>query len=435
MKDASGASQMDADTQVTSLHGVSMLRGRAVSARGATCASRCCTSRAARTTRSWSTSPSAPSSTCTATRRWPRRRPRATPATRRTACSRRRRASSARVARTARAAPRERWSTLGTAAGLRDALDEDFDVDAMQRRCRDARVAHERRSLTQRPRRCSRVSRSAKRKSVFVRYLQSLDGHPSADAVLAAITTTLAWGPLMRKRVSRMTRRKPAVVDAPVRHADRRVGRRAASTSRDASAASRWTTVLGQTLADRGRLRRADRAQARCKPSCSDSRRSWACCSRTDPGAISAQGAKGAVSADGPETPERVQLNKAMVGFLTHAGYAHGGNGFEGVAFLLERFKDVGHDRSRRPGTRHRPEGDGRRIRACLWRGADTAQGDRRAAGDRRCPASTIRCSRASRSTSIRARCSYASASRRAANTTSSTTTTARWCRRCTTRT
>ena len=40
------------------------------------------------------------------------------------------------------------------------------------------------------------------------------------------------------------------------------------------------------------------------------------------PGAISAQGAKGAVSADGPQTPERVQINKAMVGFLTHTGYS-----------------------------------------------------------------------------------------------------------------
>ena len=58
------------------------------------------------------------------------------------------------------------------------------------------------------------------------------------------------------------------------------------------------------------------------------------------PGAISAQGAKGAVSADGPQTPGRVQINKAMVGFLTHTGYSHGGNGFEGMAFLLEQFKD-----------------------------------------------------------------------------------------------
>src|SRR5258706_13744090 len=60
------------------------------------------------------------------------------------------------------------------------------------------------------------------------------------------------------------------------------------------------------------------------------------------PGTISAQGAKGAVSADGPESPQRVQLNKAMIGFLTHSGYAHGGNGFEGIAFLIEQFRDSG---------------------------------------------------------------------------------------------
>jgi hypothetical protein len=60
------------------------------------------------------------------------------------------------------------------------------------------------------------------------------------------------------------------------------------------------------------------------------------------PGAISAQGAKGAVSADGPESPERVQLNKALVGFLTHSGYAHGGNGYEGIAFLLDQFRNAG---------------------------------------------------------------------------------------------
>jgi hypothetical protein len=59
------------------------------------------------------------------------------------------------------------------------------------------------------------------------------------------------------------------------------------------------------------------------------------------PGTISAQGAKGAVAADGPETPDRVQLNKAMLGFLTHSGYAHGGNGYEGIAFLIEQFRDV----------------------------------------------------------------------------------------------
>ena len=59
------------------------------------------------------------------------------------------------------------------------------------------------------------------------------------------------------------------------------------------------------------------------------------------PGSITALGAKGAVSADGPQTPGRVQINKAMVGFLTHSGYSHGGNGFEGMAFLLERSSDA----------------------------------------------------------------------------------------------
>ncbi len=59
------------------------------------------------------------------------------------------------------------------------------------------------------------------------------------------------------------------------------------------------------------------------------------------PGTISAQGAKGAVSADGPEVPDRVQVNKCMVGFLTHTGFAHGGNGYEAAAFLIKQFKDT----------------------------------------------------------------------------------------------
>jgi hypothetical protein len=60
------------------------------------------------------------------------------------------------------------------------------------------------------------------------------------------------------------------------------------------------------------------------------------------PRTISAQGAKNAVAADGPETPERVQLNKAVIGFLSHTGFAHGGNGYEGIAFLVDPFRDSG---------------------------------------------------------------------------------------------
>jgi hypothetical protein len=36
-----------------------------------------------------------------------------------------------------------------------------------------------------------------------------------------------------------------------------------------------------------------------------------------------------------------VQINKAMMGFLTHTGYSHGGNGFEGIAFLIDAFRDA----------------------------------------------------------------------------------------------
>ena len=70
------------------------------------------------------------------------------------------------------------------------------------------------------------------------------------------------------------------------------------------------------------------------------------------------------MSADGPESPERVQLNKALIGFLTHSGYAHGGNGYEGIAFLLEQFRDTGLKDPTDPGPRDRPQGAGDAIRA-----------------------------------------------------------------------
>jgi hypothetical protein len=60
------------------------------------------------------------------------------------------------------------------------------------------------------------------------------------------------------------------------------------------------------------------------------------------PGTISAQGAKGAAAADGPETPEQAQLNKAVIGFVSHTGFAHDGNGYEGIAFLVAQFRDIG---------------------------------------------------------------------------------------------
>jgi citrate synthase len=31
-----------------------------------------------------------------------------------------------------------------------------------------------------------------------------------------------------------------------------------------------------------------------------------------------------------------------MIGFLSHSGFAHGGNGYEGISFLIRQFKDSG---------------------------------------------------------------------------------------------
>ena len=53
----------------------------------------------------------------------------------------------------------------------------------------------------------------------------------------------------------------------------------------------------------------------------------------------------------GRRAPERVQLNKAMVGFLTHSGFSHGGNGFEGIQFLLEQFEGQGLEDPAERGT------------------------------------------------------------------------------------
>ncbi|OGG95005.1 MAG: CoA-binding protein [Candidatus Lambdaproteobacteria bacterium RIFOXYD2_FULL_50_16] len=51
------------------------------------------------------------------------------------------------------------------------------------------------------------------------------------------------------------------------------------------------------------------------------------------PGTISGKGAKESVSA-------KNQIPVAYAGFMANTGLAHGGNGFEAVAFLIERFKD-----------------------------------------------------------------------------------------------
>jgi hypothetical protein len=177
-------------------------------------------------------------------------------------------------------------------------------------------------------------------RSVFLRWLKGLPGHPTEAAVLAAISATLAWGPLSRKRISRATAESfpwwlqlfGTLIGASADAASHEPGRFCGIGEREMLD----TASLGEI---------AFAALLGHKPQPDDLfafQTLVGLLLTNGPGAISAQGAKGAVSADGPEQPERVQLNKALIGFLTHTGYAHGGNGYEGIAYLNEQFRDTG---------------------------------------------------------------------------------------------
>ena len=180
--------------------------------------------------------------------------------------------------------------------------------------------------------------------SVFVRFLEDLaeetGGHVRADAMLAAICCHLAWTPLMHKRLSVMTlvnmpwhfRIFCAVVGGSVR-----MERQTETTF--------GGVEVQELINDWSFTETAYLALLASRPSKEELFPFMVLLGLTatnGPGTISAQGAKGAVSADGPEVPERVQINKAYVGFLTHSGYAHGGNGFEAMRFLISRFADLG---------------------------------------------------------------------------------------------
>ena len=293
-----------------------------------------------------------------------------------------------------------------SAAGLKDALDESFMLD----RLLEAGSGGASMLAAQPDPRAQAMLdglRARGARSVFVRYLERLGGHPSADAVLAAITTTLGWGPLMRKRVSRLTVEcLPAwmqlfgtLIGASV-DASRHEPTRFCGIDEVDLLGRRSLTEVAYVALLHGQPREGDLFAFQTLVGLLLS---------NGPGTISAQGAKGAVSSDGPEQPERVQLNKGLVGFLTHCGYAHGGNGYEGVAFLLEQFKDSGLADPGDPA--HGLDVGG--ARGALRRVLRALQGRaRRPAAistSRRSPASTTRCSRTSRSITIRARSSSAS--------------------------
>ncbi|HEX3419517.1 MAG TPA: hypothetical protein VHT21_24415 [Stellaceae bacterium] len=226
------------------------------------------------------------------------------------------------------------------AAGLKDALDESFDLDRVSDDPQP-RALLVRTEPDAKAERMLAALRARAARSVFLRYLEKLGGYPTTDAVLAAATTTLAWGPLIRKRVSRLTveslpwwvRLFGTLIGASVPAERHEPDRFCGMTNAEILAARSLTEVacaalLGEAAPTSSYLFVFQTLVGLLLSN--------------GPGTISAQGAKGAVAADGPETPERVQLNKAVIGFLSHTGFAHGGNGYEGIAFLVEQFRDTG---------------------------------------------------------------------------------------------
>jgi succinyl-CoA synthetase alpha subunit len=226
-------------------------------------------------------------------------------------------------------------------SGLQDGHDEAFDHSSIKLddKTRALFVSTPAEAEDPRPEAMLKAVRARGGKSLFLKFLEDQGGRLSRDAILAAIATTIAWGPLMRKRISRLTaetlpwylRLYGVMIGASIPAKYHQHGS-LWGIPRD-ERFCQWTMADFVCLALTGK-----------KPTEAEARPLQILIGlliSNGPGAITAQGAKGAVSSDGPQTPGRVQINKAMIGCLSHCGYSHGGNGYEGMAFILDQFKDV----------------------------------------------------------------------------------------------
>ncbi|MBI5326908.1 MAG: CoA-binding protein [Deltaproteobacteria bacterium] len=178
-----------------------------------------------------------------------------------------------------------------------------------------------------------------KNKSVFINFVKDAsNGKPSSDAILASIWATLGWSALLRKKISKATMVNlpwysmifSAFVGCSVDSSRHEKGMFCGIDNKEII--EKWSFTEVAFLALIGRKPTTDELF--------EFSMLLGLIISNGPGTISAQGCKGGVSADGPEDSTRVQINKAFVGFLTHTGFAHGGNGYEAIAFLIERFKD-----------------------------------------------------------------------------------------------
>jgi len=183
----------------------------------------------------------------------------------------------------------------------------------------------------------------SKGKSVFIDFLVDYaaehKGHVSMGAIVAAVWATLAWPSLRSKKISKTTLvRLPwySLIYSTM------VG---VAAPEDKHGKDSFCGVKNDGLLTYSFTRTAFLAlmgREASKGELFEFQVLLGLIITNGPGTISAQGSKGAVSADGPEQPNRVQINKSFIGFLTHTGFAHGGNGYEAAAFLIDQFKDTG---------------------------------------------------------------------------------------------
>jgi hypothetical protein len=177
--------------------------------------------------------------------------------------------------------------------------------------------------------------------SVFVNFCLDLakqeKGHVGCDTLLAATWMTLGWSSLKTKKISKYT-----LTHLPwySRVFSTLVGVTAPASrqSEDAFCGVPVADLVKQSFTKTAFMALLGREPS--KDELFEFQVLLGLIITNGPGTISAQGAKGAVSADGPEQPDRVQINKGFIGFLSHTGFAHGGNGYEAAAFLIEKFKD-----------------------------------------------------------------------------------------------
>jgi succinyl-CoA synthetase alpha subunit len=190
------------------------------------------------------------------------------------------------------------------------------------------------------PKLLKRISGLSK-KSIFIEFVkEATGGKPSSDAIVAAIWMSLGWKALVTRAISTVTFTAlpwhslifSTMVGCSVT-ADKHTKDAFCGIKND-KLINEWSFTETAFLALIGRRPN--------KNELFEFSMLLGLIITNGPGTISAQGAKGAVSADGPEDPTRVQVNKAFIGFMTHTGFAHGGNGYEAIAFLIEQFKSAG---------------------------------------------------------------------------------------------